>query len=191
MATLYQSGLLFTIGLAMLNLPVMTALTQQELKGLISGSPSLLSEYLDLESQLQPNGIDLTLREVFSIEGTGVIPVDNAGRELSSLEAMSYDEDARIHLAEGQYIITYNEVVSLPQDVMALGRTRSSLLRCGAAIHTAVWDAGYSGRSQSLMVVYNPGGITLEKNARLMQLVFFRLSNTTTGYNGIYLNENT
>ena len=169
----------------------MTALTKQELRQLIDGSPSLLAEYLDLENQLQPNGIDLTLREVFTIEGEGVIPVDNADRRLSALSALPYDAAGRIHLPEGLYLLTYNEVVSLPQDVMALGRTRSSLLRCGAAIHTAVWDAGYSGRSQSLLVVYNPKGITLEKNARLMQLVFYRLANATAGYNGIYQNENT
>ena len=172
-------------------LPDMTALAKAELQRLIEGTPPLLTEYLDLGQQLQPNGIDLTLRDVFTIEGVGVIPVDNADRKLSSIELKPYDTNGRIHLNEGIYLITYNEVVSLPKDVMALGRTRSSLLRCGAAIHTAVWDAGYSGRSQSLLNVYNKDGITLEKNARLMQLVFFRLSAATDGYKGIYQNENT
>ncbi|MBI3743598.1 MAG: deoxyuridine 5'-triphosphate nucleotidohydrolase, partial [Chloroflexi bacterium] len=72
----------------------------------------------------------------------------------------------------------------------ALGRTRSSLLRCGAALHTAVWDAGYSGRSESLMVVYNPAGFTLEHNARIMQLVFFALAQEVhEGYRGVYKGE--
>ncbi|MGI2336691.1 MAG: deoxyuridine 5'-triphosphate nucleotidohydrolase [Dehalogenimonas sp.] len=169
----------------------MTALAKTELLQLIHGSPPLLTDYLDLETQLQPNGIDLTLKEVFSIEGEGIIPVSNTGRKLSTLTDVPYDESGRVHLPAGNYLITYNEIVSLPKNVMALGRARSSLLRCGAAIHTAVWDAGYSGRSQSLIVVYNRDGITLEHNARLMQLVFFRLSGTTEGYDGIYQNENT
>lgn len=167
----------------------MTALPKKELLELISRKPPLVSEYLDLDTQVQPNGIDLTLKEVFRLEGEGVIARDNADRRLTSLVVLPF-ERGRLHLPPGSYLITYNEVVSLPRDIMALGRARSSLLRCGAAIHTAVWDAGYSGRSQSLLVIYHPEGITLEADARLMQLVFFRLSDVTDGYNGVYQNEN-
>ena len=73
---------------------------------------------------------------------------------------------------------------------MALATPRSSLLRCGVTVNTAVWDAGYSGRSQSLLVVYNPGGFRLQRNARIVQLVFFQLSGETEGYNGTYQGEN-
>ena len=169
----------------------MTALSKEELRQLIDAKPSLLSDYLNLGEQMQPNGIDLTLQEVFSLAGPGIIPVDNAERKLSTLVSLPFNVSNHIHLAPGNYLVTYNEVVTLPKDVMALGRTRSSLLRCGAAIHTAVWDAGYSGRSQSLIVVYNKDGIILEKNARLLQLVFFRLGSATEGYRGIYQGEGT
>ena len=168
----------------------MTALAREELRRLIDGAPPLLTNYLNLDEQVQPNGIDLTLKEVFALEGPGIIPVSNLDRKLSALVPLPFNVANHIHLAPGNYLITYNEVVSLPKDVMALGRTRSSLLRCGAAIHTAVWDAGYSGRSQSLIVVYNKDGIILEKNARLLQLVFFRLGSATEGYSGIFQNEN-
>jgi dUTP pyrophosphatase len=73
---------------------------------------------------------------------------------------------------------------------MAFGRPRSSLLRCGVTIGTAVWDAGYSGRSQSLLVVHHPKGFTIQKDARLTQLVFLTLSNDTEGYHGAYQREN-
>ncbi len=73
----------------------------------------------------------------------------------------------------------------------ALGRTRSSLLRSGVALHTAVWDAGYSGRSQSLLVVYNPHGFTLTRDARIMQVVFLPLEQAARqGYSGRFLGEN-
>jgi dUTP pyrophosphatase len=73
---------------------------------------------------------------------------------------------------------------------MALGRPRSSLLRSGGAIHTAVWDAGYHGRSQALLVVYNPQGFRVQRDARLLQLVFFRLEQPVrAGYQGRYLGE--
>jgi len=74
--------------------------------------------------------------------------------------------------------------------VMALAAHRSSLLRCGVTVGTAVWDAGYEGRSQSLLVVHNPLGFRLQKNARIIQLVFFQLSQETERYKGKYQGEN-
>jgi dUTP pyrophosphatase len=96
-----------------------------------------------------------------------------------------------IDLVPDAYIITYNEIVHLPKNVMALARPRSSLLRCGVSVDTAVWDAGYSGRSQSLMVVYNPQGFRLQRNARVVQLIFLWLTRETEGYRGAYQGENT
>ena len=95
-----------------------------------------------------------------------------------------------IELIPGAYVITYNEIVHLPRNVMALSAPRSSLLRCGVAVHNAVWDAGYSGRAQSLLVVYNQSGFRLQRNARVVQLVFFRLTQETDGYQGVYQREN-
>ena len=42
-------------------------------------------------------------------------------------------------------------------------------------MHNAVWDAGYKGRSQALVVVYNPAGFTLARGARIVQMVFLTL----------------
>ena len=106
------------------------------------------------------------------------------------LSPLDFDDQGFLTLAPGSYIVTYNEIVHLPADVMALGRPRSSLLRSGVAVHNAVWDAGYHGRSQSLLVVYNPQGFRLQKNARIVQLVFLRLSEPTRGYQGTYQGEN-
>jgi len=106
------------------------------------------------------------------------------------LAPLVFDGLGFIDLMPGAYIITYNEIVHLPKNIMALGRPRSSLLRCGVTVDTAVWDAGYSGRSQSLMVVYNPQGFRLQRNARVAQLIFLRLSRKTEGYHGAYQGEN-
>jgi dUTP pyrophosphatase len=95
-----------------------------------------------------------------------------------------------IQLVPGAYIITYNEIVHLPDNITALAFPRSSLLRCGVTIYTAVWDAGYHGRAQSLMVVYNPQGFRLQRNARIVQLVFLKLTQKTAAYQGAYQREN-
>jgi len=77
----------------------------------------------------------------------------------------------------------------MPLDVVAIARTRSTLLRNGATVETAVWDPGYKGRSSSLLVVHNPEGIRLKKDARIAQLVFFRVKEVAEGYSGVYQNE--
>jgi len=149
----------------------------------------LVEGYNNLDEQLQPNGIDLTLREVAMFQSPGKVAASNSQRVVSSLSPLIFDGLGFIHLAPGIYSITYNEVVHLPQNIMALATPRSSLLRCGVTVNTAVWDAGYSGRSQSLLVVYHPQGFQLQRNARVIQLVFFRLTDRTQGYQGIYQKE--
>lgn len=166
-------------------------ISREGLRALIASDPPLLAGYLDLEEQLQPNGFDLTLADIGRHHGRAVIGTSNAERVLPEIEELGFDADGWIDLTPGIYHITYNETVTLPNGLMALGRPRSSLARSGAAIHTAVWDAGYSGRSTSLLHVINPAGMRLRRNARVAQLVFMTLAEATTqGYAGIYQHEN-
>jgi dUTP pyrophosphatase len=166
-------------------------LSSNEIRTLIESGTPLFSGFADLDSQVQANGFDLTLAEVSRYSGAGTIGIDNADRVLPELEPIEADERGFLVLAPGAYHITYAETVSLPKDLMALGRPRSSLTRSGVAIHTAVWDAGYSGRSTSLMMVYNPEGFRVQLGARVAQLVFIQLSAPDeVGYQGIYQGEN-
>lgn len=165
-------------------------LDRETLRGLLAGSPPLVEGYLDLESQLQPNGFDLTVQEVAGFTTSGALGRDSAGRRLPEATPIAAGPDGWLRLPPGPYRITFREVVHLPLDVMALGKPRSSLLRCGVAVHNAVWDAGYQGRSQALLVVYNPQGFALEENARVVQLVFFRLERPLReGYSGRFQRE--
>ncbi len=166
-------------------------LSKQGLLARIAAKPPLIEGAIDITTQVQPNGVDMTLRDVSRYEGTGLIDFSNARRRLPKLALLPYSAGGELHLKPGAYLVTFNEIVNLPLDLAALGRTRSSLLRCGAALHTAVWDAGYSGRSQSLMVVYNDAGVTVTRDARIMQLVFYTLDTATAdGYRGAYQAEN-
>ena len=165
-------------------------LNRDEIASLIASEVSLVEDYISLESQLQPNGFDLSLREISSFGPSGAIGPADSDRVLADSAPLDFGSYGWIHLPAGPYLVTFNEVVNLPLDVMALGRPRSSLLRCGVSLHTAVWDAGYSGRSQSLLVVHNASGFRLQRGARLAQLVFFRLSApSSTGYQGRYQGE--
>jgi len=167
-----------------------TPLDRDSIGHMIEGTPPLLEDFLSLETQLQPNGFDMTVLEVASLTNPGAVGAADAVRVLSETESMEFEPDGWLQLEPGPYLITFNEVVNLPLDVMALGRPRSSLLRSGVGVHTAVWDAGYHGRSQALLVVYHPDGYRVQRDARLMQLVFFQMETSASqGYRGRYQSE--
>jgi dUTP pyrophosphatase len=168
----------------------MTVLASSEIIRRIQASPPLVAEYLDLETQVQPNGFDLTLRGIDVLQTPGTLAVSNAERVLPVTTPLVFDGMGYIDLPPGAYRITFNEVVNLPHDLMAIARSRSSLLRSGVVVSSAVWDAGYSGRSESLMVVYHPHGFRVQRNTRLLQLVFMTLCGQTDGYQGVYQGEN-
>ena len=182
-------------------------LNREEIIRLLGDNPPLIEGYVALESQLQPNGFDLSLREVArfttnrhseqphchserSEESIPQLGASNTDRVLPETEPLPFDSEGWLELPQSAYLITFNEVVNLPPDLMALGRPRSSLLRSGVALHTAVWDAGYRGRSQSLLTVHHPDGFRIQRNARVAQLVFFRLAiPPEQGYRGRYQGE--
>ncbi len=162
------------------------------IRAAIGGSEPLIEHFIDLNEQVQPNGFDLTLAKIGRLVGPGVLPANTAGRQLPSVEDIPLPSDGSvIHLDPGPYQIGFNEVVRMPLGTMALGRARSTLNRSGVTIHTAVWDAGYVGRSTALLSVLNPSGFDVGRDARVLQLIFLDLSaSVSAGYDGAYQHEN-
>jgi len=140
-------------------------------------------------AHIQPNGIDLSLEAVWRFADQGTLGVSNADRHLPEREVLAFDQAGWLGLAAGTYGIRYGETVRLPTDCGGLCFPRSSLLRMGLHVPTAVWDAGYEGRGEGLLVVANPAGVRLQRGARIAQLVVFRLSQPTRGYTGRYQGE--
>ena len=58
-------------------------------------------------------------------------------------------------------------------------------------LECAVWDPGYEGRSEALLIVRNEHGVTFKRNAKIGQMVFIRLSEDAKSlYDGVYKGEN-
>ena len=162
----------------------MSILTGGEAQGLVESM-------IDPKTQTQMCGMELTVQKIERFTSSGAVAFENSERKLPDTESLEFDQSGWIDLPAGAYLVTFNEIVSIPEDVAALARARSTLLRCGASLQTALWDPGYRGRSQSLLVVHNPSGLRLKRNARLMQLVFMRLEDKAEKlYEGRYQGEN-
>jgi dUTP pyrophosphatase len=149
----------------------------------------LVTGYLDLDKQLQPSGFDLSLERVEAYLGGGAVDFSNEERVIAETERVQPDADGWINLDKGVYKVVYNEVVKMPLNVAAIARTRSTLLRNGAEVGTAVWDPGYEGRSSSMLTVHNPHGLRLKVDARIAQLIFFETGDVEKGYSGVYQKE--
>lgn len=167
----------------------MTILAGEELRRRVRAwSPPLVTPCA--EEQLQPNGVELTLAEVGTWRGPGRLAFDNAARHIPEVEPLPFDGEGWIHLPAGGYAIAFAETVNVHDDLCALARPRSSLLRMGAAVATALWDTGYRGRSRALLTVAAPEGIGLQRGARLIQLVFLKLPTPLSrGYDGTFQGE--
>ncbi len=166
----------------------MHLLNDQALKILIE-KEKLISGYIDLSIQLQPSGFDISLHSVEAFINGGAVDYNNMERVIADTEPIEPNEEGWLILSKGCYKIIFNEIVKMPLNIAAIARTRSTLLRNGASLGTAVWDPGYMGRSSSLLMVNNPHGIRLKKNARIAQLVFFYTGEVEKGYSGVYQNE--
>ena len=138
------------------------------------------------DAQVQPNGVDLTLDAVFEPVEAGRIGVDGK-RIAERREREPAGEPPAFALEAGGYVARYAERVRIPDDHVGFVLPRSSLMRNGTMVNTAVWDAGYEGRGEGLLQVTRP--IEIEHGARIAQLVLARADATGT-YDGSYQGEN-
>ena len=163
-------------------------LNDKQLRALIT-EHSMITKYVDLDTQLQPSGFDLSLESIEEYLGEGAVDFSNKERVIGETRPLVPDGEGWYHLEKGVYKVVYNEIVKMPLDVAAIARTRSTLLRNGAEVGTAVWDPGYEGRSSSMLTVHNQYGLRLKKDARIAQLIFFHTGEVGKGYSGVYQKE--
>lgn len=167
-------------------------LNKSEIKTFIT-QKKLIEGYINLDIQLTPNGFDLTVGEIFSFTCAGALDFSNKERALPKTKEIipkkkkASDKFGWWNLKKGTYKIRTNETVNLPNDLVALAFSRTSLLRMGAFTQHGVWDAGFTGRGEFVLEVGNPRGIKLKQNCRIAQLIFLK-ANETEGYQGIYKN---
>jgi dUTP pyrophosphatase len=134
-------------------------------------------------SQVQPNGVDVRLGGVFEQVEPGRI--GRGGKSVGDREEID-PVRGDYHLDRGGYVVAYEDLIRIPEDHVGFLYPRSSLLRNSCTLDTAVWDAGYEGRGEGLLEVYQP--VKLERGARIGQLVLAEAAHNGT-YEGDYQRE--
>lgn len=146
----------------------------------------LVQNIQNQEIQVQPGGIDFTLKRLSILETPGTIDFDNIIRVLPKYREVEFIKEM-VGLERGAYLVEFNETVSLPLNIIGIMRTRSSVFRSGATLTAGIIDPGYSGAVGALLQVWNENGISFSKNARLAQWIFAEINNPPDeGYKGMY-----
>ena len=165
-------------------------LNKEEIRQLIERE-KLIENYINLDKQLTPNGFDATVNTIFEFDSKGELDFSNnervlpKGKEIKPQKKKEDDKYGWWQLAPGAYKVKTNEQINMPNSLVALAFSRTSLLRMGAFTQNGAWDAGFKGKSEFILVVQNPHGIGIKQNARIIQLVFLRVEETEE-YEGIY-----
>ncbi|MFQ3308189.1 MAG: dUTP pyrophosphatase [Candidatus Nanohaloarchaea archaeon] len=169
-------------------------LNREQLRELIE-EQGLIQNYVHLDTQLTPQGFDLTAAEIHRYEDSGKLDFSNDEREVPESTPIQpekknqEDEYGWWELEQGTYKVVMNEKVDIPNNLVGYAYPRSSLLRMGVTIENAVWDSGFTGTGSFKISVDNSEGVEIKENARLNQIVFEKIRETEEGYSGVYHEE--
>ena len=146
---------------------------------------------------IQPNSIDLTVSNVYTINGTLVLFADKKNRrqlpEYTPLKSFSYPVDIEFKnsvemfkLEPGiRYQIEFNEILDLPSNVCGITLVRSSMAKSGCTGENGLFDSGYKGACGMMVQVQAESYI--EVGASIAQMIFFE-TEASKMYNGFYQN---
>jgi deoxycytidine triphosphate deaminase len=140
-----------------------------------------LLENLDLEN-VQGSGVDLAIDRLFELTSPARLGVnDRALPEMKEIEGDVFEIPPGAY-----YLLATKERVNMPSDLVAFILPRSTLFRSGVSLRTAVVDPGYRGILT--IGIKNEGAhtFTLERYARIAQIVFSKVKGPTESYNGKY-----
>ncbi len=140
----------------------------------------------DSGEQKQPAGYDVTVSSIHSYPRTRYT-LGIAKGESSKLEEVKLI-DGHYELEPGAYFVELNEVTTIPKDAIGILLPRSTLLRNGLDVRTALFDPGYSGQPKVMLVCHRSSRI--QRFARIGQLVIIKSdADFSSQYNGQYQGE--
>jgi len=139
---------------------------------------ALLSNLVYEKKQVNRQSIDLTVKSVSRVATTGKI--DFGGSEYAAGEKValtpekldSSDEYGWWYLAAGEFLVEYNERLSLPSDHIAILQPHERLMECGATHDTRLITE--TGEKLFSMMHVCQADVRIKENARVSKLIIVR-----------------
>lgn len=143
----------------------------------------------DVEKQMQPNGFDLRVVSISTAVGSVTVPAEQHV-DYSQMIVNRVDcKDGYFSLKANQnYVVNYRESISVKDGFAAIIVGRSSLLRAGIFITSALYDTGFEGQLGGVIRPMNNAKIQF--GARLGQVIFHESKFNGMRYQGRYQGTN-
>ncbi|GBC75641.1 Deoxycytidine triphosphate deaminase [archaeon HR06] len=145
-----------------------------------------VAKFINLEDteQIQPNGVDLRLDKVYLYPESALDLENYKIEKLKDLDMI----DGYYFLKKGAYLIDFLEIIKIPPFAVGLVLPRSTLLRHGLDIRTALWDSGYEGKGKVMLTNYREG-VKIKRGMRVAQLILIKAEKPKILYKGQYQGE--
>ena len=123
------------------------------------------------DEAVQQQGIDVRIDKISVVDGRGIVPA--VGKTIkahtTNIEWLNGDSEY-VDLQPGYYEVELMESCDIPKDAVLNYKTRSSLVRCGAIVHSGQFDGGFNtDKMGCFLEVLQP--ILIERRARIAQAV--------------------
>jgi len=142
------------------------------------------------EININPNGVDLKVAEVFRIHDESESMFGGSERKIDPEKTLiGHSDDGFYNLERGVYEIRVANRIHVPKNAVALFFPRSTLNRLGMIkSQTAVGDSGYSGYpTQTIFIPIK--NFKIHKDEHWIQMMFINCEESKQSYSGIYQDE--
>ena len=134
------------------------------------------------EEGIQQQGIDVRIKKINKVEGNGMVP-KNGKTLLPIYTQLQTSANDCWYLQPGYYEVEFEEGCNVPNNATLHFKTRSSLVRCGALVHSGQFDAGFKTNNMgAFLQVLNP--ISIQMGARIAQAIVFTSNEVSNLYDG-------
>ena len=139
------------------------------------------------EGIIQPNGIDISIKRLFQLNGRVKLTHEAKNRHFPELREIIPKNDFW-QLDPGSYLVEVAEEIIIPKDAIGFVAPRSTLIRMGATIFSGIWDKGFQGMGDNhgRILLQTSLPFSLHVSVAIAQMIFISAVNDETVYQGNY-----
>lgn len=142
---------------------------------------NIIRGILNKEKQLQPNSIDLTIKNATLILDGGIL--SETSKQMPRANENCEVMGRFVFEAGRAYDVEFNESVIIPEGMMAFITHRSTLNRIGGMITSGIYDTGFDNYCGAILRTTNK--ISIDKDTRIASIYFLQ-ADEARKYDGQY-----
>lgn len=139
------------------------------------------------EGKIQPNGMDISIKKLFKLNGHVQLTNEKKNRQFPDLTEVIKENDFW-KLDPGYYLVEIAEEIVIPIDAIGFVAPRSTLIRMGATVFSGIWDKGFQGvgDNHGRILLQTSLPFSIHQSVAIAQMIFISAVDDKTVYQGNY-----